>query len=148
MITIINPIERPSFMMLCQFHQFDEIHQIHQFQQFDKVIRSNEFKFGIWIRLKWIMVEYWQSPTKDKCHQVIHFINLMNEIKVINFIRLIMFIKYFDQSNRETQLLSYIWGLTISEARIVILLLFWVGGGWMVGCLDGWWIAWLWIVHK
>ena len=52
MITIINPIERPSFMMLCQFHQFDEIHQIHQFQQFDKVIRSNEFKFGIWIRLK------------------------------------------------------------------------------------------------
>ena len=85
----------------------------------------------VWILLKWIIVvEYWQSPTKDKFHQVIYFINLMNEIKVINFIRLIMFIKNIDQSIRETQLLIYIWRLTISEARIVILLLFWVGGGW------------------
>ena len=27
-------------------------------------------------------------------------------------------------------------GLTISEARIVILLLFWVGGGWWVGEIN------------
>ena len=91
----------------------------------------------VWILLKWIIVENWQSSTKDKFHQVIHFINLMNEIKVINFIRLIMFIKNIDQSIRETQLLIYIWRLTISEARIVILLLFWVGGGWV----GGWWYS-------
>ena len=57
----------------------------------------------------------------------------MNEMKVINFIKLIMFIKYFDQSIWKTQLLNFIWGLTISQARIVILLLFWVGGWWVGG---------------
>ena len=44
-----------------------------------------------------------------------------------------MFIKYLDQSIRDTKLLNSILGLTISEARIVILLLFWVGGGWVGG---------------
>ena len=42
-----------------------------------------------------------------------------------------MFIKYLDQSIRDTKLLNSILGLTISEARIMILLLFWVGGGWV-----------------
>ena len=46
-----------------------------------------------------------------------------------------MFIKYLDQSIRDTKLLNSILGLTISEARIMILLLFWVGGGWVGG---GW----------
>ena len=55
----------------------------------------------------------------------------MNEIKVINFIRSIIFIKYLDQSIQECQVLNYILGLTISEAKIVILLLFWVGGWWV-----------------
>ena len=45
MLNILNLIERPSFMMMNQFNQFDEIHEINQFQQLDKVIRSNEFQF-------------------------------------------------------------------------------------------------------
>ena len=46
-----------------------------------------------------------------------------------------MFIKYYDQSIAYNLLLKYGLELTLFKVKFLILLLFWVGGGW-VGEID------------
>ena len=133
--TLIDFINVVNFNKVMDFVMVLICNKLMDFIKVKNCIRVINF-IKVWIFLKRIIVEYWQGPTKpgkylkqNKFHQVIYFINLTNEMKVIKFIRLMLIFWSINTRDLYTELylgIDHFWSQNCDFTTFLGCV--WVGG--------------------